>query len=506
MFINNPIMWIDFPDPDVIRVGDNYYMVSTTMFVMPGGPILKSRDLCHWELVSYIFNTIEDNAIYQLRDGKNAYGKGQWATSLKYRNGMYYACFMCHDLKKTYIYYTDNIEKTGWDRYEINGSYHDMSFLFDDDGKPYLIYDNGDIKIVELREDLSGIKEGGINQLLFSTPSENIMLRCEGCRAYKINGFYYLLFIEWPTDGNSRRRVVCYRSKALLGEYERKILLDDDMGYQNQGVAQGALIDSPQGNWYSILFQDHGAVGRIPYLLPVSWEDNWPVIGINGKVPETFEVPLNKYEAKPLITSDSFNHSENKLDTCWEWNHNPEKDCWSFTERPGYLRLHTNSLAKDFLSARNTLTQRTSGPGCSFTVELCTEGMKAGDYAGLAALQGTYGMIGIRADKNGLKRILFTKKASDGNQNEEEYILFSGQSVFLKIDFYFENSKDIAKFYFSKDGTEWKKLGSDLRMKYTLDLFIGYRIAIFNYSQIEAGGYADFRNFTYNSNPTLKLL
>lgn len=497
MKVKNPIIWSDFPDPDVIRVKDTYYMVSTTMFAMPGGPVLKSKDLCNWELVSYIFYTIEENDIYRLKNGRNAYGKGQWATSLKYHNGIYYACFMCHDMKKTYIYYTDDIEKSGWERYVIEGSYHDMSFLLDD-GNAYLIYDNGDIKIAELKEDLSGIKEGGVNRLLFSTPSENIRLRCEGCRAYKIDGYYYLLFIDWPDDGgNGRRRVVCYRSEELLGDYESRILLDDDMGYQNQGVAQGALIDTPGGEWYAILFQDHGAVGRIPYLLPVSWENGWPVMGIDGKVPEVFEVPFEKYKGAPLIVSDTFRHSENKLDLRWEWNHNPEKDCWSFTERPGFLRLRTQSLAGDIFSARNTLTQRTSGPKCVFSVELDTEGMKPGDYAGLTAFQGNYGLIGVKADESGSKRLVVSKKGIDGSQAEEECLLISSSCIFLKIEFDFENSIDIAKFYFSQDDVQWGQLGSELHMKYTLDLFIGYRIGLFFYSLKECGGFADFRNFKY---------
>ncbi len=498
MKIQNPIIWADMPDPDIIREGDTYYMVSTTMFVMPGAPILKSKDLCHWELVSYVFNAIEDNDIYQLKNGRNAYGKGQWATSLKFYNGLYYACFVCHDMQKTYIYYTDNIEKSGWNRYVINDVFHDMSFLFDD-GRSYLVYGNGEIKIVELKDDLSGVKAGGVNQRLFSTPVENIMLRCEGCRAYKIYGYYYLLFIEWPYDGNGRRRVVCYRAKELLGDYERKILLDDDMEYHNQGIAQGALIDTPDGEWYSVLFQDHGAVGRIPYLLPVSWEDGWPNMGINGRVPEKLEIPLEEYDARPLITSDSFNHNENELDLRWEWNHNPEEDCWSFTENPGYLRLRTKSLAKNLLAARNILTQKTSGPKCTFSVELNTEGMMAGDYAGLIALQGDYGAIGVRADNNNLKRIIVSKKDSDGRQNEEEYKLLTDNSVFLKIDFDFENSRDIAEFYYSQDNINWVKLGSDLHMTYTLDLFIGYRIGLFYYSRETAGGYADFRNFIYES-------
>ena len=108
-----------------------------------------------------------------------------------------------------------------------------------------------------------------------------------------------------------------------------------------------------------------------------------------------FEVPFEKYDAEPLIVSDTFNHSKNKLDLRWEWNHNPENTCWSFTERPGFLRLRTQTLADDILTARNTLTQRTSGPKCTFAVELDSEGMKAGDYASLVTLQGNYGLIGV---------------------------------------------------------------------------------------------------------------
>lgn len=498
MRVQNPIMWLDMPDPDILRVGDTFYMVSTTMFMMPGGPILKSKDLVNWEIVSYIFDIIEDNDIYQLKDGKNAYGRGQWATSLKYYRGKFYASFVCHDMKKTYIYYSEDIEKSGWDRYVLDGAYHDMSFLFDDD-KVYFIYDVGDIKIIELEDDLSGVKEGGIHHLLFRTPSKNMRLRCEGCRAYKLNGYYYLLFIEWPNDGNKRRRVVCYRSKSLLGEYERKILLDDDMGYQNQGIAQGALIDTPSGAWYSILFQDHGAVGRIPYLLPVTWKNNWPEIGLNGKVPETFKIAFESYASIPLITSDSFNHKENKLKLQWQWNHNPIEECWSFVERPGFLRLRTNTLAEDILTARNTLTQRTSGPRCVCSVELQTDGLHPGDYAGLVALQGNYGTVGIKVDENGDKRVLVCKRGEHGQQIEADSVLFSGKCIFLKIVFDFENSKDIASFYFSGDGSMWNKIGQDLQMKYTLDLFIGYRIGIYYYSTKRAGGYADFRNFVYKT-------
>lgn len=497
MLVKNPILWADLPDPDVIRVGDAYYMVSTTMFVMPGGPILKSKDLVHWELVSYIFDTIDDNDIYRLNHGEHAYGKGQWATSLKYYRGRFYACFVCHDMKRTYIYHTEDIEKSGWDRYVLEDVFHDMSFLFDGD-KAFLIYGNGDIYIVELKDDLSGLKEGGIHQLLLSTPSANMGLRCEGCRAYQRNGYYYLLFIDWPKDGNGRRRVVCYRSKSLLGEYEGKILLDDDMSYRNQGIAQGVLIDTPEGDWYSILFQDHGAVGRIPHLIPAAWEDDWPVIGWNGKVPEAFEIPMKPFAAKPLIVSDSFNHAENRLQLQWQWNHNPSNKCWSFTERPGYLRLRTENIAKDILSARNTLTQRTSGPRCAFTVTLETGGLKPGDYAGLAALQGNYGTIGVQKDENGNRAVVVCGRDAGGRQVVKDSVPTSQMNVHLKVVFDYENDRDTASFFFSEDGVNWRVIGWELQLKYTLDLFIGCRIGIFYYSEKEAGGFVDFQQFTYD--------
>lgn len=496
MKVENPIIWADFPDPDILRVEDTYYMVTTTMFMMPGGPILRSKDLANWEPVSYIFNSLEDNENYKLEAGKNAYGNGQWATSLKYHDGLFYACFASNDLKKTFIYYSPDIEKSYWDRYTIEGVYHDPSLLFDD-GRVYLIYGNGDIGIVELKEDLSGLKKDGVRQILLRTPRENMILRCEGCRAYKLWGYYYLLFIEWPRDGKQRRRVVCYRSRDLLGDYERRVLLDDDLGYKNQGIAQGAFIDSPSGDWYAILFQDHGAVGRIPHLMPLSWEDGWPAIGDRGRVPKSFETPFKPYRARPLITSDSFDHRENKLGLQWQWNHNPLDNCWSFTKRPGYLRLETKGLATDILSARNTLSQRTSGPKAIYTVRLDTKGLKAGDYAGLVALQSQYGTIGVYVDRDNTRKILVRKRGQGGDIGEQGGLVLDGSNLYLRVGFNFTKGLDLASFYYSYDGISFNKIGSDLKMHYSLDLFIGYRIGVFYYSTRQAGGYADFCSFSY---------
>ena len=497
MEVNNPIFKVDMPDPDVLRRGDIYYMVSTTMFYMPGAVILKSGNLVNWEIVSYVFETLENNDIYQMKNGKNAYGKGQWATSLAFYHGRYYACFVCHDMGKTYIYHTDDIEQSGWDRFVIEEVFHDMSFLFWENAA-YFVYGNGEIGIVQLEDDLSGVKENGIRQILFETPREGMNLRCEGCRAYVRNGYIYLSFIDGPSKrvGNGRRRQVCYRSKKLLGPYESRIILDDDMGLEGRGIAQGPFIETKEGEWYAMLFQDRGAVGRIPFLMPMKWVEDWPVLGVDGKVPETFEIPLPSHTGNPFVISDTFGHEENRLAKEWQWNHNPMPDCWSFLQRPGYLRLTTGQLADNLMEARNTLTQRTQEPYSVFQVEMDTAGLRVGDFAGLCAFQSKYGQIGVRRDADGKKVVALQR---DDNKNLRETVsAFSGNTIYLKITLDFANQADLAEFYYSTDQRIWIKLGDTLHMVYTLDVFVGYRIGLFCYAARELGGYADFRDFLFS--------
>ncbi|SDB08653.1 Beta-xylosidase [Pseudobutyrivibrio sp. YE44] len=499
MKVLNPLLNLDMPDMDVIKVGDIYYMVSTTMFFTPGAPILRSKDLKNWEIVSYIFDKIADNDIYELRNDKNAYGACQWATSLVERNGHFYACFVCNDLKKTFIFDTDDIEKSFWNRHVLDGIYHDMSFLFLE-GRSYLVYGNGDIYITELEDDLSGIKEDGLHRLLFSTPrkDEGIMLRCEGCRAYVRNGYIYLSFIEWPAVGvdNFRRRQVCYRSRSLNKPFERKIIFDDDMGYKNRGIAQGVFVEGPDGNWYSMLFQDHGAVGRIPYLLPMKWENDWPVVGVDGMTPSELNLDIKEVKTSPLVVSDSFNHGENELPLQFQWNHNPIKEGWSFTARPGYLRLKNYQLATSIMDARNTLTERTVTPKSVFTIEGDFSGMKGGDYAGLAAFMGKYGTIGL-CKCNG--EFYISQQRRDKKTIRENVSSIKGfncNHFWLRIVFDFEND-DKAYFYYSVDGKDFVAFGEPLAMEFTLDVFVGYRIGVFSYGTKNLGGVVDFRNLVF---------
>ncbi|WP_027088034.1 glycoside hydrolase family 43 protein [Cohnella panacarvi] len=493
--VRNPVVWADVPDVSVIRVGSNYYMVSTSMHSMPGCPIMKSTDLMHWKLVNYVFDTLEDNDAHNLLDGKGIYGAGSWAASLREHEGVYYVCFSSNDMQQFYVYRTDDIERGRWERTAMKGLMHDPALLFDD-GRVFVIHGNGDIRITELTSDLAARKPGGIDRLLFETERDGIGLRCEGCHAYKLNGYYYLLFIDWPRVGHGRRRVNVYRSRELLGPYENRIVLDDDMGYYNNGVAQGGIVDAPTGEWYAILFQDHGAVGRIPCVVPVTWEEDWPVLGVGGKVPGTFEVPLPGSGASPLVISDEFDYAENKLALNWQWNHNPDDRHWSVTARPGFLRLTTGHIARSVEFARNTLTQRTEGPACVATAALDTTGMKPGDHAGLVALQSHYGTVGVRVGDDGDRYVTMHVK-EDGSDAEADRIRFEGYTIHCRIEFNFADNIDLARFYYSEDGETWNPIGRPLRMKYTLDHFMGYRIGLFHYATKQIGGVADFDYFRY---------
>ena len=487
--MKNPLIWADAPDPDVIRVGNDFYMSSTSMHMMPGVPIMHSTDLVNWEIVSYVYQTLENNNAHNLVNGQNIYGRGSWATSLRYYNNTYYICFNSNDMGRTYVYKTSNIRGT-WSRYVLSGSFHDPSLLFDD-GRVYIIYGAGTIKIIELTADATAIKAGGVNQTLFTTSTGNIV-NCEGAHAYKINGMYYIFLIQWPSGG--KRIELCYRSSNLLSGYQSQVVLNDDLGYNNKGVAQGGVVSLPDGKWYGMLFQDHDSVGRIPVLVPVTWTNNWPVMGINGKVPATMTIPLPSSGKKTaLLTSDEFGQAQLGLN--WQWNHNPNNNAWSLTQRSGYMRLVTANTVSNILQAQNTVSQRTVGPTCSGEVAIQTGNMKNGDYAGIAAFQNTYGFIGVKKNSSGQRYIVMATNGGSGNPSERGSVVLNQDMVYLKIRFDFINSTDKADFYYSLDGSSWTGLGSQLQMKYTLDHFMGYRIALFNYATSTTGGFVDFDYF-----------
>jgi len=483
----NPIIWADVPDMSMIRVGDTYYMSSTTMHMSPGVPIMRSKDLVNWEIVNYACNTLGDIDALALNNGRNAYGRGSWASCIRYHNETFYVSTFSSTTGKTYIWSTKDIEKGPWKEISFSPSFHDHTLIFDDDGRVYLIYGNKKLTLVELNPDLSGVKTGGINQVIIensSAPSGSDSGLGEGSQLFKVNEKYYLFNITWPKSG--MRTVVIHRADKITGPWEGRLV------FQDLGVAQGGMVDTPEGKWYAYLFRDYGSVGRIPYIVPMKWENGWPVIGINGKIPETLDFPANRGLIPGIVASDGFKRKKGDpaLPLVWQWNHNPDNNLWSVTRRKGFLRLTTGRIDTLFVQARNTLTQRTIGPVCSGSALMDVTNMKEGDFAGLALLQRKFGLVGVKY-KDGTKSIVMVS-AQTNRPVEIESVPLNQKMAYLKAECDFRKRADIASFYYSLDGKTWTSIGSQLKMEYSMPHFMGYRFGLFNYSTETPGGYVDF--------------
>lgn len=481
----NPVIYADVPDVCVIRVDSDYYMISTTMHLMPGGPIMKSKDLVNWEIISYLFDEINDSPLYDL-EGGNVYGQGQWASSLRYHNGKFYVFFAANRPRKSYIYSTED-PAGEWEKIAVlNECYHDASLLFDDDGRVYLANSAGHVRITELNSDLSGIKEDGLDTVVIKGDQMGYPGLLEGTHLHKYDDKYYMFLIWWPAGGI--RTELCFRSDRIEGPYESKIILSDAMDKPGAGVAQGCIIDTKDGDWYGLLFQDRGAVGRVPVITPCRWEDGWPILGdMDGKVPTIMEKPIQGYTGKSLVISDDF--SDTQLALNWQWNHNPDNHLWSLTERPGYMRLKTGKVVNTIFDARNTLSQRTEGPKCSGVISMDISHMKEGDVAGLGAYCAEPGLISVVMEGN-KKYLVMTDRGE-----EKERVALKKKMVYLRMDCDFTIDK--ANFYYSFNNKKWMKLGTEFQMIYNLVHFMGNRFAIYNYATIASGGYVDIDFFEF---------
>ena len=484
--VNNPIMYVDSPDPSIVRVDDAYYMVTTTMHFAPGVPVFKSTDLAQWRTVGYAYQTLSNGNNISLNGGQDAYGKGSWASSIRYHKGFFYVLTPSYTTNRTHLYKTADVENGPWSEVQLP-FYHDPSLFFDDDGTVWVFYGSGDqISYVQLNDDASGVKAGGksgklggvsVNQV---TGTSNYYVQQEGSHMEKVNGEYYLFTISWPA-GKSRSEIV-YRSKNLLSGFSGRYFLSDN------GVAQGGIFDTPDGKWYALLFRDSGPVGRMSHLVPMEWKDGWPVPTSGSKAPATIDLPESPLPGYGMVTSDDFDSDVLPLE--WQWNHNPDNKNWSLTANPGFLRITTGRTDSRIVNAKNTLTQRSFGPKSSGRTLVDGKGMKDGDMAGLVALQDDKGFVALAKDGGSYKVVMYS-----GNKDRESLVKsenLSDSKVYLRIDFDLPIDRGTAYFYYSTDGNTWNKIGNDVKLNYDLHMFVGVRWGLFNFATKTAGGYADF--------------
>ena len=505
--IENPMLWADTPDPDVIRVGDTFYMVTTTMHLMPGAPVMASKDLKNWETVGYLFDRLTDSPKYSLQEG-TVYGRGQWATSLKYHDGKFYALLAPNEagaMGDTYIFTAPKAEGP-WTIHARLRHFHDATLFFDDDGTPYVFYGTGEM--CQLSRDLKSVVEGSNRHYFEREADERGLL--EGTRVIKHNGTYYALLISHVYAPGRHRREVCYRTRDLKAGWEKGVILESDFGGFSY-LAQGTIVDTEEGDWYGIMFQDRGGVGRVLTLSPVRWIDGWPMLGDeNGKVPAQMRPYRSGMPQTAIVKSDDFN--ANKLGLHWQWNHNPADEAWSLTERPGYLRLKTSRVVPNLYLAPNTLTQRMEGPTCSGSVSIDITHLRDGDCAGLTAFNGDAGVLTVK--KQGKKLVLEMSEQSVSLTDREKAVTNVEEKVmetvalnpkltwiYLKVTGDFQpGHNDAANFFYSLDGNDWTQIGTK-NYRCVFDyrrFFMGSKFAIFNYATKKAGGYVDIDMFNYN--------
>lgn len=514
----NPLFYDEFSDPDIIRVGDDYYLAGTTMHTVPGLVILHSKDLVNWENISYCFDRFDFNDdAFSLKNHQEIYGQGVWAPAIRYANGQFYVFTNING--KGLQCYTSKDIRGPWKHHNMQGRIYDLSVLFDDDGKIYAIHGYGEVKCTELKPDMSGPIEETERTII---PEGNAV--GEGHHMYKINGMYYLISTDYLPNG----RTLCSRSKNIWGPYETiTITADETFGYHAapltqvpQGVKyrigedgtkfgipavdkdatactnihQGGIVEDQSGQWWALLMMDFHSIGRTVTLAPITWKDGWPILGLEGnlgRAPRTWFKPNINTDIMPHAPyerNEDFNAKS--LGRVWQWNHNPDDTKWSI--KNGRLRLQSMP-AEQLMWARNTLTQRVIGPTSIATVELYTKGMKDGDVAGLGNINVPCSWIGIVKNDNTLTIRCFEQATNDTVDVVAK--LKSTNKLWLRMVGDFDHNR--AHYEYSLDGASYQQLGREMPLSYQLISFQGSRHALFAFNHKgQKGGYAEFDNFT----------
>lgn len=513
----NPLFYDEFSDPDIVRVGDWFYLTGTTMHTMPGLPVLRSKDLVNWEFVSYAVDKLDLGPQFRLENGQAIYGQGIWAPSFRYHNGKFYI-FSNVNGQNTQVF-TATDPKGPWTHTSMKRGFHDLSVLFDDDGKAYVVWGHQALHLAQLTDDLTDIVPG-TERVLFSDDAG----MGEGAHFYKIDGKYYIISANWMGGF----RMPAARADHVLGPYEvnRSISSHEDFGMASSirlgspkppfstwgpdpaakhslALHQGGIVHTPGGEWWGFSMMDFNSVGRLLSLSPITWKDGWPYFGLPGnemRSPRTWVKPKSAAPqpiSVPYRRSDDF--SAPKLQPLWQWNHVPADGKWSLSERPGFLRLHALP-ATSFYDARNTLTQRGIGPMSTPTVQLDVSNLKPGDRAGLGLLNLPYATLGVEKRSDGQDVVFY-----DQFRDKTVRVKMTGTRIWLRADCDFLTER--ARFSYSLDGVAFTPIGDEVALLYQTFTFQGVRYGLFNYNATGAeGGFADFDSIDVHQPHTRGLM
>ena len=503
----NPIIAADYSDPDVIRVGNNYYMTSSSFSNFPGLQILHSNDLVNWKIIGAAVNKYPNKLF-----NSPQHGNGIWAPSIRYHNGEFYIFFGDPDAG---IFMTKSKNPAGeWEPLlliqEAKG-WIDPCPLWDDDGNAYLVHawanSRSGIKSIltlnKMSPDGKKILDKGV--IIFDGRKNHPTI--EGPKIYKRNGYYYIFA---PAGGVKPGWQTVLRSKNIYGHYEDKIVLEQGSTKVN-GPHQGAWIQTQSGEDWFIHFQDRYAYGRIVHLEPMKWENHWPVMGKDfdkngiGEPVAKFRKPSvgKNYPIQVPQTNDEFDSMS--LGLQWQWLANSNSKWYSLKERKGWLRLFSLSTEdKNFWSLPNLLLQKFPGVQFSAITKLELSGNAVGEKAGLIIFGMDYSYICLEKTEAGYKILQVVCKNADKRNNEE--IISSTETksskIYLKVDVRPENNTDLipkvlCSFSYSEDGKTYQPVGNEFTAKE--GKWVGSKVGIFAVApnRNTKTGFADFDWFRF---------
>jgi beta-xylosidase len=477
----NPPLYADYPDPDIIRVGDDFYFASTTFVNAPGLTILRSRDLVNWDIAGHVMPRLTGNPRYDLADGGD-YRHGVYAPSLRYHKGRFY--IVVTPVGQNSRIYSASDVRGPWTMHELDREAFDPGLFFDTDGKAYIATASsadGTITLLTLSADLTKVADAR---------KIHYIRGAEGSKLIKRDGWYYI-FNAIPR----RLALTVSRAKSLTGPWETRDQIDD-----TSGGHQGALVDLPDGGWYGFVMRDAGAIGRVTNISPVFWKDDWPVWGTPdapGRVPDVAAKPiLGKPFAEPP-SSDDFHGRQ--LGRQWQWNHNPDDSRWSLSERPGFMRLKATA-SDGFWTARNTLLQKGQGPRSRAVVKLDARGIAQGDACGF----GTFGKFSSQlvvtrtAQGQGELSARLIESTETGPKTtaagQAKPIPLKDLWLAAEMDF----TTDKAALAYSLDGKAWTAMPGEfpLAFAWRTGTFQGQQYGLFCYNPAGGQGRLDVDSFT----------
>lgn len=481
----NPILNADYSDPDVIRVGEKYYMICSD-FHFIGMQVLESDDMVNWKLISQIYDRFD----HPEWDKNERYGSGAWAPSLRYHDGKFWM-FVCtpHEL---FMSQAEN-PSGPWSPLHIVksvGQWEDPCPLWDDDGNAYLgrsQWGGGPIILHRMSPDGRELLDDG--RIVYTGPV------AEGVKLFKRNGYYY---ISIPEGGVSTGWQTILRSRNIYGPYEKKVVLEQGSTPIN-GPHQGALVDTPEGEWWFYHFQGTEPLGRVVHLQPAHWKDDWPVIGVDidmngiGESVTVWTKPSIQTKTSLSLPQTNDDFSGNKPGLQWQFNHNPDNSRWSLSERKGWLTLHA-SKAEKLYHARNTITQKCMGYISEATACLDFSKLVEGQRTGILAMGNIHCGAGI-THENG-KNFMYVEK--DGHVETIQPI--HGKTVYLKVSFNVVENKH--QFYYSTNNKSFTSCGEAFSLR--TGSWKGIRTGLYSYNTTQDAGIAQFDWFTYQTDGPVK--